>query len=201
MYNDRAEWVSLYVFGSGAGTTDELIEISVKDATARRGKEVGPTEVLRGERGAPYLSGDGMPFVSVSHSGKFTVCAVSDGRVGVDLQITSPYRGETEDEQAERLLRLARRFFHPSETEWIEKDPRGRFFAVWSAKEAYVKYTGSGIDDTFGMTGVIPKTGLYGTEWEHGGVYYRLMPFAEGYSLCVCCEGPSAAEMIFADEY
>ncbi len=201
MYKDQIQTVSLYVFERKGNTTDEVIRIGVQDFLARRGEDVNVTEVFRDEKGAPHLAGDGMPCVSVSHSGDYIVCAVSDEKVGVDLQVIRRYKDETEDEQAERLIRLARRFFHPTETEWIEKDTLGRFFTVWSAKEAYVKYTGQGIDDTFGTVGVIPDGGPYGTEWECGGMYYRLLPLAEDYSFCVCGGRPIYTETTFADVY
>ena len=201
MYKDDVQRVFLYVFEKDDGTTDQLLTVSVSDFFTKRGEDVKETEICRDDKGAPYLAGEEMPFVSVSHSGDYTVCAVSDGRIGVDLQVIRPYKDENEAEQTRRLLRLARRFFHPSETEWIEKDPMGRFFTVWSAKESYVKYTGQGIDDDFGMTSVIPDMGPYGTEWECGGMYYRLLPFAEGYSFCVCCERPIETETVFAYGY
>lgn len=197
MYNGDAEQVLLYVFERDGRTTDELILKGTADFLARRGEYASVNGVYRDGRGAPHLEGEGMPWVSVSHSGDYVVCAVSYGRIGVDLQVIRPYKDETEADHARRLLRLARRFFHRAETEWIEKDPMGRFFTVWSAKESFVKYTGRGIDDDFGVTSVIPFGGPYGAEWEWDGMYYRLLPFAEGYSLCICGGDPIEVETVF----
>lgn len=43
-------------------------------------------EYLHDENGAPYFSGEDMPYVSVSHSGDYVVAAVSRFPVGIDVQ-------------------------------------------------------------------------------------------------------------------
>ena len=98
---------------------------------------------------------------------------------------------------ASRLLRVAKRFFHPTESEWIEADPINRFFTVWSAKEAFVKYTERGIDNSFSSDRSIPDGGPFSSAWECDGMFYETLPFEEGYSLCVCTELPSETEIEF----
>ena len=85
MYKDDVQRVFLYVFEKDDGTTDQLLTASVSDFFTKRGEDVKETEICRDDKGAPYIAGEEMPFVSVSHSGDYTVCAVSDGRIGVDL--------------------------------------------------------------------------------------------------------------------
>ena len=199
MYNEVFQKVSLYIFSGRATGTDILLRSCAENFLSRYGQKVEVTSVVRDEKGAPRIAGDGMSYVSVSHSGDYTVCAVSDQKIGVDLQETRRLLGETEEEQASRLMRLAKRFFHPGDTAWIERDPIGRFFTVWSAKESYVKYTGDGIDDAFALTKVIPEGGPFGSEWECDGMYYSSLPFAENYSFCICCGHPAETETIFAD--
>ena len=111
------------------------------------GEEVG--EIARTDRGRPYFPQRRDLFFSVSHSGEYFVCAFSPSPIGVDLQEIGHLRSETPDSAVPRLKRMAKRFFHPSEAEYAEDDTYRRFFRVWTAKEAYVKLTGQGIDGDF----------------------------------------------------
>ena len=201
MFDNELQKIALYVFGQNGQSTDDLLKFCAEDYLLRRGENTTVVGVYRNDKGAPSLVGDGMPFVSASHSGQFVVCAVSDGRVGVDLQEIRRFRGETADDQAKRLLHLAKRFFHPGDASWVKSDPFGRFFTVWSAKESYVKYTGDGIDDAFASARAIPDGGPYGSEWECDGVYYYSLPFDENYSFCVCCGYPAEIETTFVDSF
>jgi phosphopantetheinyl transferase len=197
MYNDKLQNIRLYVFNKAENKTDDLIRICVDEYLGLRSEEYERIDVVRGEFGAPNLKQEGLPYISVSHSGKYTVCALSDNRLGIDLQLGQLLRNETVQEYCARLLRIAKRFFHPSDTRWIEQDLVNRFFTVWSAKESYVKYTQKGIDDTFASVRVIPDGGPFATAWECDGMHYSVLPFEEGYSLCVCSEYPSETEIEF----
>lgn len=114
------------------------------------GKDV---RVVRGERGKPALSPDqalsGLHF-NVSHSGSWLAIALTrELAVGVDIE-------------AERSLRrpvdMARRYFPEDEAEWLasrDESVQSRLFLVqWTAREALVKATGSG------LAGVLPKIRL-----------------------------------------
>ena len=72
---------------------------------------------------------------SISHSGDWWACAISRETVGLDIQ----------KEQKCRADRLARRFFHPLEVTWLEKNGYSHFCKVWAYKESYVKYEGTGM--------------------------------------------------------
>jgi len=197
MYNKELQNISLYVFKQDRNNTDGLIKVCVDRYLGLRSVEYDSIGISRGEFGAPHLDQEGLPYVSVSHSGKYTVCALSDGRLGVDLQEIHLLCNETSEEYAVRLLRVAKRFFHPSDTAWIEPDPINRFFTVWSAKESYVKYTEKGIDDSFASVRSVPTGGPFSSAWECDGMHYALLPFEEGYSLCVCTQVPSQTEIEF----
>lgn len=96
-----------------------------------------------GERGRPLLDGRarGLRF-SLSHSGDIAVVAVAAKiRVGVDAERVRPVR---------RLLRIARRYFAPSEyrrlRELGDEGERARvFLRCWTRKEAFLKALGCGI--------------------------------------------------------
>lgn len=86
-----------------------------------------------GNDGKPYFSNYPQFHFSISHSGDYAVCAVSEKEVGVDIQEIRPVKTD-----------IAKRFFTEDEKAWIAQDAR-HFFRIWSAKESYVKLTGRGM--------------------------------------------------------
>lgn len=93
----------------------------------------GDAEYIFGDNGKPFLAGEGAPFFSISHSGKYVVCVVSEVEIGVDIEETSPIRPA-----------VLRRCFNEEEQEWIGDNPK-RFTQLWTMKEAYIKMTGTGL--------------------------------------------------------
>ena len=49
----------------------------------------------------------------------------------------------------ERCRKIANRFFHPDEIDALDANTVSAFYNIWTAKEAYVKFTGQGIDRDF----------------------------------------------------
>ena len=98
--------------------------------------------ILKTAKGKPYFSS--LPLcVSLTDSGPYDVLAISPEEIGIDLQIHKKMR----------YLSLAKRFFHPDEYSYLLSLPAeyqpDAFFLLWTSKEAYVKYTGDGIDQNF----------------------------------------------------
>ena len=93
-----------------------------------------PLEIDAADNGKPNLSGLGL-FFSLSHSGGYAACALSDRPVGLDLELRSPVR--------ELLLRR----FSPAERDYIRSsaDPPAAFTELWTRKESYGKATGEGL--------------------------------------------------------
>ncbi|MGN1127411.1 MAG: 4'-phosphopantetheinyl transferase family protein [Candidatus Flemingiibacterium sp.] len=79
--------------------------------------------------------------VSISHSLNVCAAAVSDREIGLDIELTS--------RSADRLIKLAGRFFAADELDYIMADPKRRFYEIWCRKESYVKYTGEGFSRSF----------------------------------------------------
>ena len=100
--------------------------------------------VARAERGKPYFPNTPSVHFSVSHSGDIFACAFSDAPVGVDIQ---EYKHRPDE--AERCKKIAARFFHRDEIDALDADTVSAFYNIWTAKEAYVKLTGQGIDGDF----------------------------------------------------
>ena len=143
--------------------------------------------IARTETGKPYFPSCPQICFSVSHSGPYWACVVTDRPVGLDLQ---KHKGG-------RLEDIARRFFHPQEADWLETQPRECFFDVWAAKESYVKWTGQGIDRHFGQVSVVENGEL--AKQAGGGYFYRMR--WQDYSLCLCGEEPwQQVELIVMDE-
>ena len=164
--------------------------------------------VCRSQLGKPYLPQYPHIYLSVSHSGEWFVCAVSSQPVGVDLQEHTPLRGETKETAIQRYCKIAQRFFHRQETEFILEDPDNHFFVVWSAKESYVKYTGRGMDDTYGDFCVV-SVSLYpqishllrGEQitWQAENVSFQMCGFDKNYTLCVCTSTPCSWKWHYKD--
>ena len=157
--------------------------------------------------GKPYFPNARELHFSISHSGAYWVCAFGPGEVGVDIQEHTVNRSETRQEATVRFAKIARRLFHPVETEFVGLESFYRFFGVWAARESYVKYTGQGIDASFSEHCVIPKTTEHWPEltpplpgqavsWQAQGVWFWETIFEENYTLCVCVEGEMPCRVV-----
>ena len=94
------------------------------------------------ENGKPYLEGNPVYF-NLSHSGNMVMCAISDMRVGCDIELM----------KKQPNLRVAKRFFAKEEYESIKEN--SDFYRLWTLKESYVKLNGEGIKgiaDSFSFT-------------------------------------------------
>ncbi|MDR0982848.1 MAG: 4'-phosphopantetheinyl transferase superfamily protein [Culturomica sp.] len=121
-------------------------------AIADEGLVYNPDMILKNEHGKPYLSYSDDFFFNISHSGDYIVCTVSDTEVGIDVQKLRKF-SET----------IALRYFHPNEAKMLEtlEDKSDYFFTLWTAKEAYLKYLGSGLSGGLNSFEVVMFEGLY----------------------------------------
>ena len=124
--------------------------------------------------GKPYFPALPELHCSVTHSGGWWLCACAAQPVGLDLQVHRSHAAP----QA-----LSRRFFHPLEDQWLAREDYRSFFSLWCAKESWVKYTGRGFFDGPESFHVVSPAGEFPRMEE---VELRLLPFEEGYSLCLC---------------
>ncbi len=199
---DCLKAVYLYVYRADAGTTDYLIERSVRRyrrECLHKASEA-PVIIERTAKGKPFLQeADGI-FVSVTHSGEYCIIGVAPQELGIDLQIHDRLHSENGAQATERYLRLSKRFFHPDENEYVLRDPDTHFFEVWCAKESYVKYTGNGIDDIFRSVSILPDVETEHLQtWSACDVYFNTVDFQVGYTLCVCTKGSTSIDLIRCD--
>ena len=92
------------------------------------------------KNGKPEVKNNDSLFFNISHSGEYTVLAVSDKPVGIDVQ-----------EYKNINKRIADRFFNKKDSEYLDKFEDDEYMKktieVWTAKEAYVKMLGKGIGE------------------------------------------------------
>ncbi len=114
---------------------------------------VKPEELVfaKGKNQKPYVLNIPYHF-SISHSGDYVVLAVGEHPIGVDVEVIRDFSAI-----------LARKCFNESELAYIAGNSPKRkksvmqrcFYELWTAKEAYLKYTGEGLSgglDSFSFT-------------------------------------------------
>jgi len=137
-------------------------------ARTLRNMGLNPSEITVGKdkNGRPRIEGEGRIDFSISHSGRFVACAVSDEeRVGVDIEKIS---------RDSNYLKIADRFL--SEAERKEVKNADDFARMWTRKEAYYKYLGSG--ESLAVT----------DSGSADGVYIESFLIENEYFLSVCSE-------------
>ncbi len=127
--------------------------------------------------GKPYLEPGldipvgnlGIPFISISHSGRYVCLALSYYELGIDIQM----RKEMDTEK------IAKRFFTEKEADLVSRDPN-LFFTIWSRKEAWGKCEGGGLVPTMTRDFSDINRGLSRFYmWSENNS-------PQGYALCVC---------------
>ena len=122
-------------------------------------------DVRKGVHGKPYFCEPALEdvFFSKSNTQGHEIVCFSDREVGVDCENIKARPGiET------RFAGISRKYFTDDEQEYLRASSEGgieRFFEIWTAKEAYMKYTGKGFSEgfrtfsVFHLPGEIVKTG------------------------------------------
>ncbi len=98
-------------------------------------------EIKKGAHGKPYVLNLPAHF-NISHSGDYTAVAISDRPIGIDIEVIKDFSAI-----------LAKKLFNEDELKYISGASTTRkkslmqksFFEIWTAKEAYLKYLGTGI--------------------------------------------------------
>jgi len=95
-----------------------------------------PLEIYTDSYGKAFIK-DLPFFFSLSHSGDYAVCAVSDSPVGIDAEHGVRCRAA-----------VVQRFFTAAENRFIDEasDKDHEFGRIWTAKEAALKYIGQGLN-------------------------------------------------------
>lgn len=121
-------------------------------------------EFYYNEKGKPELKGLPINF-SISHSGNYVAIALSKDPIGVDIQEIR----EIDDKLIGYVL-------NDAEISLINKDNKlNSFFEIWTAKEAYLKYIGIGLEKTLKSIDITNKKSLL-----------KHIDAINGYKICVC---------------
>ncbi len=102
-----------------------------------------------GENGKPYLTDVEDFHFNISHSGRWVVIAYGSSPVGVDVQ----------EFRSRDLEGIARRFFTADEQAYVQTYPDG-FFRIWTGKESYIKYLGTGLKTPLNSFSVLEDLGV-----------------------------------------
>jgi 4'-phosphopantetheinyl transferase len=105
------------------------------------------------ERGKPHFYTDDSRtdeiYFSLSHSGRYSVCAIGEYEIGVDIEKIADFKDD-----------ISKRFFYPPELKYVHDS--NSFYRIWTLKEGYLKAVGMGMAlalDSFGVTDLDEETG------------------------------------------
>lgn len=94
----------------------------------------------------PYLSNSSSFYFNISHTNAAVAVAISSKPVGIDIELIKNV--DENDLKEFKALKIAKKMFLPHEFEYIIEQPHKtgeRFYEIWTKKEAYAKYIGTGI--------------------------------------------------------
>lgn len=134
---------------------EELVKRALRDYSGRE-----DFVFHRRPSGKPYVEGG--PYYSYSDSCGYALCVVSDHEIGGDIELRR---------DASRYMSVAKRFFAPDEAAIATEE---NFFEIYTAKEAYVKFTEMGIFS--GMEHFSTLSGRVGT--------VNIIHFSDGDCIC-----------------
>lgn len=125
-----------------------------------------------GENSKPYLADCPDTHFSITHSDKWVFLADTDCEIGIDAQMPRKV-----------CPRLAARSTSPEELTWVKENTEPHFARLWTMKEAYLKYTGTGLTVPIRSAIVsVPPTAGYDKQ---NDCYWALLTY-ESIPLSVC---------------
>ena len=115
-------------------TVSNFSKIAVELIACKKlGVESSELEFGFNENGKPYLKSHPDFHFNISHSKEKLAVAISDTPIGIDIE-----------KLREPDFRVAKRFFTEREIGYVGNNPN-RFFEIWTKKEAYLKFKGTGL--------------------------------------------------------
>ncbi|WZX99268.1 4'-phosphopantetheinyl transferase superfamily protein [Bacillus sp. FSL W7-1360] len=138
-------------------------------------------EFLSNEYGKPLVSEALSLSFNLSHSGNWVLFALDETTVGVDV----------EQIHSIEELSLAKRFFDPAEaaqlSELSEKQRQERFFQLWSLKESYIKWKGTGLGTPLHSFRFMKEKGEWSFSNDHGDeCFFHSIRLDDSHYMAVC---------------
>ena len=140
---------------------DSLIEyLNIVGVDVPKDLSLGKKPLLiYGAHSKPYFESKELSgiFFSISHTKDFAGIVFAKTEIGFDCE-NLRYRSNP----VERIRKISARVFAEDEKDYCYAIPgkvTERFFEIWTAKEAYSKYTGKGFTEGFSSFSVIDKIG------------------------------------------
>jgi len=115
-------------------------------------------------------------FYSISHSGNYVICVLSNRRVGIDIEnkfrsVFSESREEQLDKIAKKCLTMGEEIrFHSCDDE----EKVDLLMKFWTRKESYSKAIGKGLAMDFSQIDTEEMDKLYWSDWLEEGYYCSL---------------------------
>jgi len=129
--------------------------------------------IAEGQWGKPFLPDHPNLHFSLSHSGKWAMCALGNRPLGCDVEATG--RGNE---------KLSKRFFHPEEQQVLaalapdtRPEWQREFARIWTRKESWLKADGHGL--SLGMES-------FSVLADQPGIHYTEMNGTDGYAFACC---------------
>lgn len=125
--------------------------------------------------GKPFIKGRKDFHYNLTHSGNWVVLAFGDSEIGVDVEKIC---ADTDIET------IASRFFSSEEQQYIWEEPaqsRCRFFEIWTGKESYLKYLGTGLRQDLTSFSVLSLNSTV-------QLHHRKLDDTHCLSLCTTCD-------------
>jgi 4'-phosphopantetheinyl transferase len=120
------------------------------------------------EYGKPFIKDFPEFHFNLSHSGDWVVLATGDIPVGIDVAQITPSPSTTN---------LPSRIYHPEEQAYVSAgDSTNRFFQIWTRKESYLKYIGTGLKTPLNTFSVLSME----------NVIFSTIPIEPAYCLTLC---------------
>lgn len=129
----------------------------------------------KNEFGKPRIAGREDFHYNLSHTGNWVVLAWSKQEIGIDIEQIL---------WDDSKVRLARRFFTENEQAYVFREPENqpeRFFQIWTAKESYLKYLGTGLRKSLTSFDMLTMEAPICCS----------IPFVHGYAMSLCAEDPT----------
>lgn len=146
------------------------------------------------ENHKPCIENSTLDF-NLSHSGSKVICALSDKRIGCDIEKINE----------KDCLSIAERYFTQSEFNTImtcdnENKKAKMFYRIWTLKESFIKNTGLGLSlvlDSFELNLDNPVS--INQSVDKNNYFFTEINTIDGYKCSVCALSEEKPEIIFTD--